>query len=244
MRVDAREGELTVPSGRSPSPQPSSHGPASVAATEALSEERLEACAQRARSPSRTARARRVANVRVDGSRTDEREVVVDPGVDRGGRRSPLARRAVRRPQLGEERASRRLGRAATGPAERASERLRARRRRGCARPAGVLPPEPGHAAVLHRHARLGERRVARRGPAASRLRAHRRHRIEAWARSRECSSSPRRTSSSATTPGSRAASGPSRRRRQRHESSRLHPPVAVVHIGIAGGRGITLAAS
>ena len=157
---------------------------------QALSEERVEACAQRARSPSRAARARRIANVRVDGSRADEREVVVDPGVDRGGRRSPLARCAVRRPQLGEERASRGLGRAATRPAERASERLRARRRRGCARPAGVLPPGPGHAAVLHRHARLGERRVAGRGRAASRLRARRAIGSE---RGREARSAPRR---------------------------------------------------
>ncbi len=54
------------------------------------------------------------------------------------------------------------------------------------------------------------------------------------------CCSSPRRTSSSATTPGSSCGVGPVEAAAATARALASTPPAAVVHVGIAGGRGIT----
>src|SRR5262245_56234481 len=66
-----------------------------------------------------------------------------------------LARRAVRRPELGEERARGRLGGAQAWPVPRASRRRGAAAGAGGPGAAGVLPAGPRDAPVLRRVARV-----------------------------------------------------------------------------------------
>ena len=141
--------------------------------------------------------------------------------------------------ELGEERTSRGLGRAAPRPSD---ERL------------SVFELDADAAVpVLREYYRLagsrgrsspsrslGERRVAGGGLTASRLRARR---VIGSERGREAEESLLVAATDIELcdhPGSCAASARSRRRSATARELALRPPVAVVHIGIAGGRGIT----
>ena len=88
---------------------------------EAVSAELVEARAERARPPARATRADGAAHAPPHRSRPQDGQAVVDAGLDRGGGRGTLARRALRRPELGEERTRSGLGRAAARSSPRAS---------------------------------------------------------------------------------------------------------------------------
>ena len=119
-----------------------------------VSQELLAPCAERARPPARAARARRPAHPPADRSRPRVRKALVDAGLDRPGRRRALARRAVRRAELGAQRARGGLGRAPAGSQARAADCRGARRRgrglRSCASTtAAFVSPAPFFAVRL-----------------------------------------------------------------------------------------------
>ena len=77
-----------------------------------VSQEHLETGAQRARPSARTPRAHGPADISPHRSRADDRETVVDARVDRAEGERTVAGRPVRRPELGQERPRRGVGRA------------------------------------------------------------------------------------------------------------------------------------